>query len=473
MKKRIYLKFLIAYLICALAGFLGVTIFCSALAEKHLIKTKAESLYSEVSSLAHGRIGTSYLRTDVSSEDVYANLYALATYQSAQFWLLNSDGDILIDTSAPYSADSVKTIPDFNPSELESRYYQVGNFFGMFAEETLSVVCPITDHFTTRGYFCAHFDMDNFSGGKNAIMNICYLTLGFILIIFLLLLFLFRNQFYAPLLRVTEAAKEYASGNLNFQLSMDSEDEFAQLASSLKFLADELNQSGEYQRKFISNISHDFRSPLTSIKGYVEAILDGTIPYENQERYLNIVLSETERLNKLTSGLLTLTTYDDKGTLLELSDFDINDVIRKIAATFEVLCDQKNLRLDLFFEEGVLKVSANLGKIQQVLYNLIDNAIKFSRPDSSIRIETTEMYNKVFVSVKDHGEGIARENLPKIWTRFYKNDPSRGKDKKGTGLGLAITKEIIQSHGEHINVVSTPDVGTEFTFSLQRSSEPA
>lgn len=168
---------------------------------------------------------------------------------------------------------------------------------------------------------------------------------------------------------------------------------------------------------------------------------------------------------------MTLTTYDDKGTFLELSDFDINDVIRKIAATFEVLCDQKNLHLDLFFEEGELKVSADLSKIQQVLYNLIDNAIKFSKPDSSIRIETTEMYNKVFVSVKDHGEGIARENLPKIWTRFCKSDPSRGKDKKGTGLGLAITKEIIQSHGEHINVVSTPDVGTEFTFSLQRSSE--
>ena len=165
----------------------------------------------------------------------------------------------------------------------------------------------------------------------------------------------------------------------------------------------------------------------------MEAILDGTIPYENQERYLNIVLSETERLNKLTSGLLTLTTYDDKGTLLELSDFDINDVIRKIAATFEVLCDQKNLRLDLFFEEGVLKVSADLGKIQQVLYNLIDNAIKFSRPDSSIRIETTEMYNKVFVSVKDHGEGIARENLPKIWTRFYKNDPYAALDCNRTG----------------------------------------
>ncbi len=471
MKKRIFLKFLIAYFVCALVSFLCVTIFCSALAEKHLIKTKAEALYSEISSLAQGRVGTSYLKTDVSSEDVYTNLCALATYQSAEFWLLNSNGDILIDTSAPYSEDSIKSIPNFDPSELESRYYQVGNFFGMFSVETLSVVSPITDQFTTRGYFCAHFNMENLNDGKNAIMNICYLMLGFILLIFLLLLFLFRNQFYSPLLRVTEAAKEYASGNLNYQLSMENEDEFSHLASSLKFLAEELNQSGEYQRKFISNISHDFRSPLTSIKGYVEAILDGTIPYENQERYLNIVLSETERLNKLTSGLLTLTTYDDKGTFLELSDFDINDVIRKIAATFEVLCDQKNLHLDLFFEEGELKVSADLSKIQQVLYNLIDNAIKFSKPDSSIRIETTEMYNKVFVSVKDHGEGIARENLPKIWTRFYKSDPSRGKDKKGTGLGLAITKEIIQSHGEHINVVSTPDVGTEFTFSLQRSSE--
>ena len=188
MKKRIFLKFLIAYFVCALVSFLCVTIFCSALAEKHLIKTKAEALYSEISSLAQGRVGTSYLKTDVSSEDVYTNLCALATYQSAEFWLLNSNGDILIDTSAPYSEDSIKSIPNFDPSELESRYYQVGNFFGMFSVETLSVVSPITDQFTTRCYFCAHFNMENLNDGKNAIMNICYLMLGFILLIFLAIL---------------------------------------------------------------------------------------------------------------------------------------------------------------------------------------------------------------------------------------------------------------------------------------------
>lgn len=469
MRKKTLLKFILAYLVCALSGFLCVTVFCSALTEKHLIKTHAEALYSEISKLASGRVGTSYLESEVSSEDIYMNLSALSSYQSAEFWLMNSNGDILIDTSVPYS-DSVRKISHFNPSELESRYYQVGNFFGMFDEETLSVVSPITDNFTTRGYVCAHFDMKELNDQKNGIMNICYITLAILLFLFLLLIILFYYQFYIPLLRITEAANEYALGNLNYQLSIDGDDEFSLLASSLKYLADEVNQSGEYQRKFISNISHDLRSPLTSIKGYVEAILDGTIPSDCQERYLHIVLSETERLNKLASVLLTLNTYDDKKVLLELSDFDINEVIRQTAATFEVLCQQKNLMIELFFEEGPLYVSADHDRIQQVLYNLIDNAIKFSRPDSSIRIETTELYDKVFVSVKDNGEGIAKENLAKIWTRFYKSDPSRGKDKKGTGLGLAITKEIIQSHGEHINVVSTLNVGTEFTFSLQRSN---
>ncbi len=112
-----------------------------------------------------------------------------------------------------------------------------------------------------------------------------------------------------------------------------------------------------------------------------------------------------------------------------------------------------------------------MGKIQQVLYNLIDNAIKFSQPDSVITIETTIKYEKIFISVRDTGIGIPKESLKKIWERFYKSDASRGKDKKGTGLGLAIVKEIIQLHNENINVVSTEGVGTEFIFSLQRAEE--
>ena len=143
-------------------------------------------------------------------------------------------------------------------------------------------------------------------------------------------------------------------------------------------------------------------------------------------------------------------------------------MIKNVAASFEGTCTQKKISIELLFATKHLNVYADKRKIQQVLYNLIDNAIKFSDPDSSITIETTRRGDKIYTSVKDDGIGIPRNSLNKIWERFYKSDLSRGKDKKGTGLGLAIVKEAIQAHGENINVISTEGVGTEFIFSLPK-----
>ena len=237
-------------------------------------------------------------------------------------------------------------------------------------------------------------------------------------------------------------------------------------------MANELNTLEDDQRKFVSNVSHDFRSPLTSIKGYIEAILDGTIPYEMQNKYLNIILFETERLNKLTSSLLELNKFGSHGkTILYIKSFDINYIIRMTALAFEGICSEKHISIELILSGQTLFVTADMAKIQQVIYNLTDNAIKFSYPDSSITIETTEKNGKVFISVKDSGIGIPNDSLKKIWERFYKTDVSRGKDKRGTGLGLAIVKEIIQAHDENINVISTEGVGTEFIFTLSLSKE--
>lgn len=155
--------------------------------------------------------------------------------------------------------------------------------------------------------------------------------------------------------------------------------------------------------------------------------------------------------------------------MLEITNFDINAVIKNTAASFEGRCTERKISIELLFESWHQPVKADIGKIQQVLYNLIDNAIKFSNDNSSIEVETTVRHEKVFVSVKDHGVGIPKESQKKIWERFYKTDSSRGKDKRGTGLGLAIVKEIIQAHNEHINVISTEGVGTEFTFSLPKA----
>ena len=231
-------------------------------------------------------------------------------------------------------------------------------------------------------------------------------------------------------------------------------------------MANELNTLEDDQRKFVSNVSHDFRSPLTSIKGYIEAMLDGTIPVEMQEKYLNIILFETERLNKLTNSLLELNKFGTKGVILDISDFDINNMIKMTVQTFEGKCKEKRISFNLILTGKELFVTADYDKIQRVLYNLIDNAIKFSHNDSAITIETTEKNEKIFISVKDTGIGIPKDSIKKIWERFYKTDLSRGKDKKGTGLGLAIVKEIVQAHDENINVISTEGVGTEFIFTL-------
>ena len=271
---------------------------------------------------------------------------------------------------------------------------------------------------------------------------------------------------YRPLVKITNAAKQYASGNLDVVIPVNTQDEIGYLSASLNYMSSQLKDMEDYQKKFVANVSHDFRSPLTSIKGYVEAMADGTIPPEMQGKYLNIILFETERLTDLTRDLLTLNEFDTKDLLLDKTDFDIHEVIRNTAASFEGTCTAKKISIELLLATRTLYVHADRHKIQQVLYNLLDNAIKFSNPESTITIETTPRGDKVYTSVKDYGIGIPKSSINKIWERFYKSDLSRGKDKKGTGLGLSIVKEIIQAHNENINVISTEGVGTEFIFSL-------
>ena len=241
----------------------------------------------------------------------------------------------------------------------------------------------------------------------------------------------------------------------------------------MEYMASELSKLEEYRHEFISNISHDFRSPLTSIKGYVTAIQDGTIPPEKQDRYLNIVLDETNRLTKLTQGLLDLNRLEIYGPYLNLTDFDFIDIIRTTLNTFEIKCIDRNIAIYLNNHAEVTVVTADKTKIQQVVYNLIDNAIKFTPGGKNIYITIVEKGEKLQVSVRDEGIGMSEETQKKIWTRFYKDDTSRGKDKAGTGLGLAITKEIIKAHNETIDVSSTEGEGSEFVFTLKKASEDA
>lgn len=471
MKHSLYLKFLLTYLVFGFLSFFVIATFSSQMTMNYLTKSKAEDLYREASYISTNFVRSYYAkaRNAQSLETIYSHFQALDTYLGASIWLVNPDGSVLVDSDTGFSQEPGLVIEEFDATDMGSRYYAIGNFYGMFKDETLTVSAPITYNFKVRGYVLIHTPFSLLEEERDAFLNTTYFTLLFIFLLSLLILAVFTFTVYRPLMKITEAAKQYALGNFQYELTIYKEDEMGQLADTLNFMAHELGEMDAYQKKFVANISHDFRSPLTSIKGYLEAILDGTIPPEMQEKYLNIVLMETERLNKLTSGLLTLNSFDTKKNMLDITDFDINAVIKNTVSSFEGRCREHQISIELLFDAKQQFVSADMGKIQQVLYNLLDNAIKFSPDHSQLTIETTLRHEKVFVSVKDEGIGIPRDSMKKIWERFYKTDSSRGKDKKGTGLGLSIVKEIITSHGEHINCISTEGVGTEFIFTLPRA----
>lgn len=449
-------------------GFIIVATFVSSMTFEHLRREKADALYKEATLIANTYASDLY-DNNTTLDTVKYQLDALDTYLSATIWIINPSGRMILDSSAPMDVENEVVVENFDPTVTQGSYYTVGTFFDSFDEKMISVFAPITSNYMVRGYVVIHYPISNIHASSDSLLNISYIMLVILFLLSLIIVIFFTEMVYIPLRKITEATEQYAAGNMHYEFSVDSEDEMGYLAASLNYMASEIARSEDNQKKFVANVSHDFRSPLTSIKGYLEAMLDGTIPPEMHEKYLTIVLNETDRLTKLTNSLLTLNNLNTKGVMLERTDFDINQVIRNVAASFEGTCRQKNVAIELVLVGDYLYVNADIGKIQQVLYNLLDNAIKFSHHDSAIKIEITEKRSKIFVSVKDRGIGIPKDDLKLIWDRFYKSDLSRGKDKKGTGLGLSITKEIIHAHGEHINVISTEGVGTEFIFSLPKS----
>lgn len=459
MKRSLFVKFILAYIVFGVLGFIVVAVLSSDLTYRYLLRTKADQLYSEATLLASG-----YSETDPEQgeDTIRRQMTVIADFQDVDVWIVDRNGNVLVDSDDDLHAGT--PIPEFD-STMTGVRYTVGSCHGLFSEEMLSVMAPVTRGYTTGGYVILSQPLQGIVRAQNEILNIVYLTALIIFLLSLLILAVFYVIVYRPLKRITEGATKYAAGDYSYRIRSDAQDEMGYLAETLNFMSDEISKSDDYQKQFIANVSHDFRSPLTSIKGYLEAILDGTIPKDLEPKYLMRLISETDRLTKLTQSMLSLGTLDKKG-FLSRTNFDVNRVIRDVCASFEMTCQKKEIVFELTFAEKKEMVYADYSKIQQVLYNLIDNALKFSNTKSSIAIKTGLRGTKVFVSVKDTGIGIPKREISKIWDRFYKADQSRGKDKHGTGLGLSIVKSIITAHDENIDCVSTEGVGTEFTFTL-------
>lgn len=284
--------------------------------------------------------------------------------------------------------------------------------------------------------------------------------------------YLVSERTTAPLRQMSVVARRLAAGSFDSRVAVKGNDEVAELAVAFNQMAESLENLEKMRSSFIANVSHDLRTPMTTIAGFIDGIRDGVIPKEEQPHYLEIISTEVRRLSRLVSSLLDLSRLQAGDKKLTYRAFDICEMGRIILISFEQQIGEKELEVEFEAEEDRMMVYADHDSIYQVFYNICHNAIKFSSPRGIYRIRIRRTNEKkIAVSVYNDGVGIPKEDLPYVFDRFYKSDKSRGLDKNSVGLGMFISKTIIKAHGEDISVVSEEGKNCEFLFTLSPAPE--
>lgn len=304
---------------------------------------------------------------------------------------------------------------------------------------------------------------------NNHIMWIIWLSVVCAMIISGLIINYFAKRLVVkPLEEINNAAKRLTQGQVNERVEVRSNDEIGQLAESFNSMAESLEKVDNTRKEFISNVSHELRSPITSIKGFIGGILDGVIPKDKETYYFKIVYEEINRLARLVNDLLDISAMEAGKFNLQKIEFDINGVISLCILNLEGKIKNKGLDVRAVFEEKRNYVLADRDRIIQVLTNLLENAIKYSNDNGQIEVSTYTKGDKIYISIFNTGENISKEDLNNIWDRFYKSDKSRT-NKVSTGLGLPIVRLILSQHNEDVWVSNIEGKGVKFTFSLKRS----
>jgi len=308
----------------------------------------------------------------------------------------------------------------------------------------------------------------------NQIITTIVLSCLWVLVAAMVIIYIMTDKIIAPVRSMSRAAKSFALGKFDARVPATSnKDEIGELASAFNNMAAALAVHEDTQRTFLSNVSHDLGTPMTSIGGFVNGILDGTIPPEEHKQYLQIVSAEIKRLSRLVASLFYITRLQAGETKFNKTNFDICEMAKEAIIFLEQKINEKNLELEFECDEDNIIVCADSDAVRRVLDNLIGNAIKFTPEKGFIKINIADndKEKKAQISVYNTGTGIPAEDLPFVFDRFYKSDRSRGLDKTGAGLGLFIVKTIIDAHEEKIWVVSEFEKYCEFNFTLQKTND--
>lgn len=385
-------------------------------------------------------------------------------------YIVDRRGNVISSDNASETVNMSKIDADFAQKVLSGKKtVEVGDLDGLYNHTFLTVGVPLAFGDEIVGATYLAMPMPEINRYKYHIFRITISAITTAIIVAMVISYIYSRKASKPIMDLNNAAKAVANGNFDVKVSTDGDSEMAELSSNFNAMVESLKSLEDMRSSFIANVSHELRTPMTTISGFVEGIMDGTIPPEKQDTYLKIVLDETKRLARLVTELLQLARIDAGTMQLNIREFDINELIRITILKFESRINEKALDIDIDFENENEPVLADKDTVQRVVTNLFDNAIKFNYQNGYIKITVKRHNGKIEISIENSGIGIEPDELLHIWERFYKTDKSRSYDKKGMGLGLYLVQGIIAAHDEKIWVESEKNKWARFTFTLKKA----
>ena len=476
--RSLYNQMLVTYLTVTLSMLLLTGVAVSLLLRSYAMRERKDAISRELTVVS--QMYANLLTGIVSAESVDNELTLIARHYDGLIQIIDQTGVARSYASDP-KWNEVNAVA-YTDAERNAMLGSAGLFnkSGLqFSQEkkpfrTLSAVLPAESADGNAAY-CVRFFTDISDMG--VAMRTGYLEILLIILVAVLLSVVVVNytttRLTKPFLEINDTVQKYSKGDYNIRIPVGDSKEASQLATSFNAMADQLKDLEATRRSFVANVSHELRSPLTSIKGFLEAMQDGTIDRRDYDKYIDVVLSETRRMAAMVNDLLDLARIESGKTALRLEVFDINELIRRTLLTFEARIYEKSMEVDVKFAIEQCYVEADNTQIGQVLRNIIDNAIKYSPEHSRLRIATYALKREAYVSISDSGQGIPEEDVPHVFDRFYKVEKAHTPThQSGTGLGLSIVKRIIDQHGQTITLKSARGKGSTFTFTLKRAPSP-
>jgi len=474
MRKTVFARIFINNISIIVISFLVLTVSGGWI----LVNLIDDDRDNSVEESAHAIQG--FLESGIPPKQVENFLYGISQSSNKSILLIDTEGNIVLASvnEQLYNKD-MRVVPMKECTEVlkGNQVKAVGNLGGVYNKRMITYQFPYKkrNSETVLGAIIISLSASKVEEAKTKMFGTMIMTVGVVVALALLLSYALSRRISRPIREIGRSVKRFAKGDLSSRVELLEGEgnivEIQDLANTFNDMAFHTEKAEEIRNSFISDVSHELRTPMTTIGGFVDGIMDGTVPPEKQNDYLAIVKDEVSRLSSLVNSFLDVTRAENAKSDPEIINFDINAVVRKTVANFEAEIVRKEIFVDLVFDTDPCFVKGDETLIRSVLNNLLENAIKFTDRNGKIKISAIIRQQEVVVSVYNTGCGIAEEDQPFVFERFYKADKSRSLNREGTGIGLCIVKDIIGRHGKNISVRSVEGEFAEFVFSLDKGKD--